>query len=364
MASTGIDFSTLTAPNGAIRELAKLIFFKTIQGERIDGITNVQVSVVHGDKVAGIRRMGMVGTPVTGCARTFNNSMASIEEHTWDLGAWEINEGICYLDLESTLLKEYFKSGNDIADITSTEYMDKIIVPLLEQAINDLLFRLIWFGDKAATNIINKDGVISGGDITIGIDPKFVKTTDGFFKRLNTWAAANPTKVVSIGANKEATYALQENKLFEDGVAIDIFDQILRKASPELKADPNRVVICTDSLVTALEADIRRQQGICDLKWETIFAGIELGQYQGVKILRLIEWDTNIHALHDTGANYVNPHRAVYTTIDNLMVGTASANMVNSVDYWFEKKDRMNYITAQDTLGTILFDKNLVVYAK
>lgn len=119
---------------------------------------------------------------------------------------------MCYEDLENTIAKYCLKTGTNIADLTSTEYMDGIVLPKLTEAMMKMLWRFTWFGDKDAANI---DG---SGQITDGLNVELFKTCDGFFKRLFAICAENSGQHTVISANSEASYALQKSKMKELGL--------------------------------------------------------------------------------------------------------------------------------------------------
>lgn len=125
------------------------------------------------------------------------------------IGDWQVPLEMCYEDLENTIAKYCLKTGTNIADLTSTEYMDGIVLPKLTEAMMKMLWRFTWFGDKDAANI---DG---SGQITDGLNVELFKTCDGFFKRLFAICAENSGQHTVISANSEASYALQKSKMKE-----------------------------------------------------------------------------------------------------------------------------------------------------
>ena len=53
---------------------------------------------------------------------------------------------MCYTDLENTIAKYCLKTGTNIGDLTSTEYMDGIVLPKLSGSYdeNDVAFYMVW----------------------------------------------------------------------------------------------------------------------------------------------------------------------------------------------------------------------------
>lgn len=87
----------------------------------------------------------------------------------WEIGDWQIPLEMCYTDLENTIAKYCLKTGTNIGDLTSTEYMDGIVLPKLSEAMMKMMWRFTWFGDKSAAS------VTGGGQITDGVNIELFK---------------------------------------------------------------------------------------------------------------------------------------------------------------------------------------------
>lgn len=146
----------------------------------------------------------------------------------WEIGDWQIPLEMCYTDLENTIAKYCLKTGTNIGDLTSTEYMDGIVLPKLSEAMMKMMWRFTWFGDKSAAS------VTGGGQITDGVNIELFKTCDGFFKRLFAICTNNTGQHTEIAANAEESYALQKSKMKETGIATSIFDAMLQDADSRI----------------------------------------------------------------------------------------------------------------------------------
>ena len=215
MASTGYNYiNQLTPDNGAVQSLRELLFLSVIQSPAITATMTSVPGAIHGKKIGGIGKMGMVGAVGNGCKPDFNATSIATQEKEWDLGEYEITEGICYRDIEETLARYSLRTGTDRADLTGGDYIDIIVNPKLKEAMTDMIWRLYWLGDKAAETITG------GGVINDAFDPKFFRVCDGFFKKLLAITAANANRRTVIAANSEATFAAQRSALKVSGVAM------------------------------------------------------------------------------------------------------------------------------------------------
>ena len=112
-----------------------------------------------------------------------------------------------------------------------------------------------------------------------------------------------------------------------------------------------------------MDADIKRNNKGSELQWQSIFAGIKQSEYNGIPLVVIPFWDEMIQGYEGTADKWNNPHRAIYTIKDNLLVGLESENELAEIDIWFEKKDQMNYIIAKDKLGTETAQDNIIQVA-
>ena len=357
MASTGLNFSALTPSNGALQSLSELLFSKVLGEERLAQVFNVIFGAENGKKVGFIGEFGLVGKAAQGCEPTYNNSQIETSEKTWDLGEWGVYEKICYKDLLGTLAQVAMRRGANIADLTGTEYIDDVVYPRLELAIYKMLMRFAWFGDK------NADNVADGGVITNGVDPEFFSVTDGFWKRLYAIVAANAQRRVEIAANNQTTFAAQKSGIITSGVATGVLDNLIMGATPELRQAANQVIFVTQSLKDALVRDIRANNVGSELQWRSIWDGITETEYQGIRLVAMPFWDSIIQSYESTGTKWNKPHRALYTTTDNLLVGIDNYTDFAELNVFFDEKSELNLLKSKGALGTIVAQDNLVQVA-
>ncbi len=357
MASAGINFETLTPSNGALQELNELLFLKVLGSDRLSQLFNVIYGAVNGKKVGFIGEFGLIGKKAQGCNPEYGNSTLATSEKTWELGSWGVYESICYSDLLGTLAQTAMRKGVNIADLTGTEYMDDIIYPRLELAIYKMLMRLAWFGDTAA------DTVANGGVLTNGTDAEYFTITDGFWKRLFAIVAADGARRTTIAANAQTTFATQKSALLQSGVATDIIDRLIMDASTDLRQGANQVIYVTQSLKDALSRDIIKNNVGSELQWKAIFSGITESEYQGIRLVALPMWDSIIQSYESTGNAWNKPHRALYTTTDNLLVGVDGYTDFAELDVFFDQKSELNLLKSKGMLGTLIAQDNMVQVA-
>lgn len=351
-----MDFGTLaekmTPDNGAVKSLKDLLIATNFVDEELERFFTLRQNVHNGDKLGWVGEMDDVGWAGSGCNPNYKNSNIDFAQKEWSIGDWQIPLKWCYTDLINTIAEYCLKTGTEIGDLTSTEYMDDIVMPALDLAIKRMMWRFIWFGDKEA------NAVTSSGTITDGVDVELFKPTDGFWKQLFAVCTANEEQHTTIEANSQATYAEQKSKLKEAGVAIGIFDSILENADPRIAAMDGAAIFCTKSLADALTKDLKREYKEI-LTWEQIFKGLDVAEYDGTLVYRVSIWDRYIQAYQNDGTKLNLPHRAVFGSPKQLFVGTPANQLISELDIWFDKKDRMNYLYSTGKLGCLIGEDNL-----
>lgn len=355
MASVGLDFTQITPDNGAVREISRLIFKDVLTAERIGSLVNVMRGVYNGDKLGIIGEFGLLGTANTGCSPQWGNDAIATSEKTWDIGAWQIAEQLCWADIENTLVKYTLNNGTDIADMTANDYLDEIVVPRLELAIMKMYIRLAFFGDK------NAKAVASGGVITKATDVPYFTLINGFFTQLYAGVTAGTTKRVTISANAESTKAEQMNAI--NSQACDVLDDMIAMASPTLRQQSDQIIYVTQSFADGLESQLLKSYYGSELQWQSLFAGIRETTYRGIRVRVIPMLDEIIQSYEGSSTAYNEPHRAIYTTERNLTLGVNGTDEFASLRISFDETTLLNHIYATDKMGAMVLDESMAVIA-
>ena len=343
-----LEHLTLQPENlASIKDAVQETFFKD---EDFSLFVNI-MKVKNDDPIALIGEMEMVGKKGGGCDPTYEEKGIANSQKRWELGQWEIPIKICYEALKGSIAEYSLKTGTEIGDLTSTDFMT-IYTDALQRAMQQMIWRFSWFGDKAAA--LSGSG---GGKLTAGSDVNMFNVCDGLFKRIFTATATK--NHTAIAANSEATSAAQVSALRKKGAATTVVDTILIDVDTRIIDDSDAVLLMTRSLADALTYDIKQTYHDI-MPWEKVFDGFDVATYNGVKIARVGIWDRMINA-YEKGETKVNlPHRAVFCNPKHLMVGTDADALISDLDIFFSKKERRNYIYATGKIGTALLEENMI----
>lgn len=352
-----INWNQFTVDNGAITDLRELLFLTVYDDPDIDLTIKNETGVTNGKKLGYIDSMGDVGEARSGCDPQYGKVNVTGIQKEWELGDWEIAKEICYDELENTIAEDSLNTGTDRAYLQDTPYWDQVLMPLLEKAMKEMFWRIVWFGDKDTKNIAD------GGILKAGINPKLFNMCDGLWKRLQAIIAANPNQHTEIAANAATTYLDQKNGILVPGTAIKIFDTLLADADSRIFDKPGSAIFCTNSMFKALRTDLVERYGKTTMPFENVATGITLSEYDGRTIIALDIWDRLIKKFEDTGTALNCPHRAIVCSPDNLFVGTNDKDKIASLSVHFNDKDRKNYIYAASKIGTLVGEDELVQVA-
>ena len=245
--------------------------------EDFSSFVNIQ-KVKENDPIALIGEMEMVGKKGGGCDPTYEEKGIANSQNRWELGQWEIPIKICYEALKGSIAEYSLKTGTEIGDLTSTDFMT-IYTDALQRAMQQMIWRFSWFGDKAAA--LSGSG---GGKLTAGSDVNMFNVCDGLFKRIFTATATK--NHTTIAANSKTTSAEQISELRKKGAATTVVDTILMDVDTRIIDDSDSVLLMTRSLADALTYDIKQTYHDI-MPWEKVFDGFDVATYTGVKIARV-----------------------------------------------------------------------------
>lgn len=359
-----INFKDFTVDNGAIQDLSELLFLSTFKDPDLEVVCTTETGVYDGKKLGYIDSLGDVGKNASGCSPTYENINVTGIEKTWSLGDYQIPLKICYEDLENTIAKHSLNAGTEESEVIGTVYWNDIVIPLLTRAMNEMIWRIAWFGDTAAKNIEDS------GLLTDGINTNLFTMTDGFWKRLRAITTANSHQLTTIAANvaknsdttPKVTYETQKQAIRQDGVAIGIVDAMLSDADSRIFDKPDHAIYMTNSLFKALRNDVKRLHNL-QLELNHVTSGIQLSSYDGHPVVVLDIWDRMIKKYEDNGTSLNCPHRALVTSASNLFMGTPDNDVIANLDITFDHVTRLNHIYAASKIGTLIGEDDLVQVA-
>ena len=137
---------------------------------------------------------------------------------------------------------------------------------------------------------------------------------------------------------------------------------MLENADARIAGLPGAGIFWTKTLADALTKDLKREYKEI-LTWEQVFGGMKMTEYNGIPVYQIPVWDRMIMKYQNDGTKLNLPHRAVFGSPREMLVGTPSNDLISELDIWFEKKDRMNYLYSTGKMGTQIGQDDLFQFA-
>lgn len=350
-----IDLSKFQFNGEEIRAINELVYERVITSPYFGYIHTIVPGIEFDKEIGFITGAGLVGLADPGCKSETQPWTINTRSLKWAPKRWEIFVEECATQLENTAAQYVLRQGVNYYDLTNTDYMN-IVAEVLESAIYDFLWRVVWFSDTEAANVGTGDGVI-----TAGTDVAFFNLIDGLFKQLDEQVTLNPAQGVTIAANSQNTKALQDSSLTPQ-LAYEAISNAYYALPLGARNSGQLQILVTRSVANKYEQYLS-SVGSNELQYRNVVDGIARLYFNGVEVIPVDHWDMNIRQYMDLGATWYKPHRIVVVSKQNTMVGMPTEGGFRQADIWYERKDKTNYIRVNDAIDAKFGNPALIVYA-
>lgn len=337
-------------------DISKVVFEKAVTSGDLSQFHAVVTGVQSDTKIPFVGALGLVGEAVEGCDIP-TDAQILMSEKVWTPKNVEFQLSHCSADLSQlvTYAKKRMRVYEDQFDYTGSAE-ETIVLMQAETALSKMLSRILHFGDTAI------DNVSGGGYLKNGVDVKYFNALDGLWKQVFSSSAP----VVTISANAGVSYAAQA---LATDAAFGILQQLVTKADSRLKMADGKVILLTRSLADNFlnTAEIASATISGDftktVATQAANMGTQLGLYRGIPVYVMDEWDATISAYFDNGTKLDKPHRALFTTMDNIPVGTPSVETLGTLESWYNKDYKQNKVRGGVRVDIKLLQDYLAVAA-
>lgn len=352
-----LDLTELTLANETLKSAAELIMEKFVIAGKFGQMHTIIPNIKFNKEVGLIGKLPIVGKARQGCEPTADIISDTASKKLWSQYNWEVILDFCAADLVATIARYDLKNGTQKGQLEGTVYFDALM-ELLMVAINDLLWR-IWLADTEAANYDDSPA----GVITDTISPTYFTFAEGYWKQIATIIAdGNSDRLITIAANNEATYALQQSQL-SSTLAFQTLENMIYGASPALRAQPkDNIMFWATRSLTDKASQYLQGLGIRET-YVNLTDGVQALRVNGYDVIPIDIWDEQIRAYQDSGTKWNKPHRAILTTKDNILFGVPSANIIETVDANYLIKERIERIEASDDFSPLVLQDNLIQVA-
>ena len=348
-----INLAALTFTADQLRQMNELVVKAVLEAPTLNLFHEVATGI-RNDREIGIvpGTLGLMGKAAQGCEPTADTLLNTAALKTWSPKRIEVILDQCATDIAASMAKLSRKLGIEVNDLTSTEYF-AFILDLLSVDIPKMILRHAWFGNTAAANV----DASPAGVITSGVNVAYFNVLNGFWQQLAVIYAADSNRRVAVTGNSQATYALQKSVATPSTMLADL-NNVIDSAPAVLAAQPDQVLIVTRSVMQRAYRAL--QAAGLAYKIELQSNGFMLMEWDGIPMYAVPLFDEWIRAYEDNGTKYNNPHRILYTTKSNLIIGMEGTSLFDNVKTSFDDRTRYNRIEVSDAFDVKVLNDELL----
>lgn len=345
-----IDPSDLSFHGKEAEDIGEAIYEATFKKPKLQDIHRLMTGIKAKKQIPILGRLGLVGKVKGDCDTTPNPGSIPMSEKFWDPVYVSDRFKECWATLKGTFFQWGLKNGIEKEDLTDTDF-----ALFLEERIGDamweMLIRIAHFGDTAEATVADS------GNITDGIDAEYFTGKDGMWPQLIDIATADTDRRVTIANNAEANYADQRFDATDttNRVATNIFQNLVDNADTRLIEDGTGVILATRSLCKQYAKELKAASGI-PAAWQATQSGLKYLEIDGVMIIEMSIWDTFINAYFNTGTKWYLPHRAVFTTKENIPVGTEEEKNLSEIKPFYSMETKNYYVDFGVNLDIVVLE--------
>lgn len=361
-----LDVSALTINTEEARQIGAAIMEKVLVIGKLAQYHEIQTGIEYDTQIPFVGTLGLVGKSISGCGISAESNSLVLTEKVWQPKRVGGRLEHCETDL-NTLLKLFQNRKR-----TTPEFWNQIdsehlgvVLARLEQALEQMLERLAWFGDTAAA-IISSGGVYGN---SYSSDIAYYTPLDGIWKQVFATSShqSGGNYHVNIDLNEASTTASQKNDpdLMVDGYARDIFKKMINSRDARFKqavaAGVEQVIHATSALVENYVNWLEDQSLAFTLDRAEDGTLMEI-KYRNTTVIPRYDWDVHI-AKQDNGTKINLPHRALLTTKENIPFGTPSESELMTVKSFYAPYEQVNVMDFVDLFDVKFLEDYMAVSA-
>ncbi len=326
-----IDVSALTLNPQEATEVSQAVLERVfVQGD-LSAVHDVVTGVSMQEQIVFVDNLGIGGEALTGCTPAEQDSLVMTQKY-WTPALVAGRFTHCAADLNNLLkiFRRAQKANPDYFDRIGSQELGLLTARIME-ALKVSVQAKVWLSDKTAA--AQPAGNFTAAGFNAGLWNQF----DGLWKQI--FADGNVPRY-TITENAGGTYAAQ---VLADGEAYNIFKGLYEGADARLLADESAQFLVTRSIWDNYLAYAEKTEANGGIM-TTSDDGRPMLNYRGIKVVLMNEWDRTQNLYQDDTAAIFRPHRAILTPPSNIPVATLNESDLQSLESWYEKKDKSNII--------------------
>lgn len=360
--SSAISNGTFSFNPEELKDWSKVIHELTFGDGDLNSVHDVQEGIKYDEQIVFAGKMGLLGKKVGANCTPNEISGVTLTNKFWTPKFEGFRLKHCTTDVnqQNKLVNQMAKMNPDYYTVIegSQKGVGDFLVASILEAVKENLWYKVWFDDTTASVF----GAGSGSEsFTIGTDVDYFKSFDGIFKQIfaTTSLTTGGKYFVSITKNAGNSYA---NQALASGDAIATLKAIYNKADSRLRSRADAKLLVTRSLYDGLLNDLEAIQNVGGFT-QTNEGGMSTLRYRGIEVKMVEIWDRFIQTYQNNGTKYNLPHRAVFTVSSNIPVGTLASGDFGTVDAFYDKVTKQNYVDGVYSLDAKLLEDYLTCVA-
>lgn len=352
-----IDLEKFTFVGDTLKGVGELSFELMLNERNALSFVTTYGNIKVEKEVGWLGKGGLVGRKSQGCDPVPQQFGVNTRKVKWTPEDWEVLLHLCYKDLDGTIAEYERKNGVKKPDFTQSDY-EAVVEMVLARALNDFLWRLLWFNDKDAANVSD------GGIITDGVDVSYFNIIDGYWKQIFAQNTINTKQYV----DAESTGWSNDNYASADTMtgaqAKGILDKMYYTAPLVLRSQSDKVFYVTQNLYDAYDKYLTDSNARSLESVESAFVnGLKVLKIHGVEVIPMAEWDEHIRTYEDDGTAFHNPYRALFTCKSALGAGFDKESDFDNIEVWYDRDSRKVKIEAMGNGDAKLLHPDVFVAA-
>jgi len=356
--ATAVDISTLTMDAKKVQSFSEFVnelMYERAAIESIHGPVKTGIKTTTQIILAGL--MGKTGILDSGCTRPTSGAKSKLTELYWTPGNIGDTLVMCQAELDQ-LFEPYVNELNSYADkfdFAGTD-QEKFVASKLTESAAAAIHRHIWLGDKA----VALAGAADSGVIDAAL-VKFYNVIDGLWKQIFTRVLAGQLGYVKIDENDQVTPALQLT--LAAGRSVELFEAAWSKADARLRASKSAQFLVSGEIFNNYRKHI--QNSTLAFQPSYTMDGLEMLTWNGKPVINMETiWETELKGdfVNNTTDNaFFKPNRILFTTKENIPVGTLNDGDFNELKSWYNEDERLNKMAYGFTLDAKFIENYLGV---
>jgi len=360
--SSAISNGTFTFNPEELKDWSRVINELTFGAPDLNAVHDVQQGIKHKQQIVFAGKIGLLGKKVgAGCTPNEIDGV-TLTQKFWDPAFEDFRLKHCTTDVnqQDKLVNQMARMNPDyytVIEGSQTGVGDFLVASILE-AVKENLWYKVWFDDKDASTFEDSDG---SNTFTNGTDVDYFNSFDGIFKQIfaTTSLTTGGKYFTSIAKNAQTTYATQA---LASGDAIAAMKGVYNKADSRLRNRADVRFLVTRSVYDGIVNDLEAIQNAGGFT-QTNEGGMSVLRYRGIEVVMMDVWDRFIDTYQNTGTKWNLPHRIVMTVSSNIPVGTLADGDFGTVDAFYDKVTKQNYVDGVYSLDAKLLEDYLTSVA-